>query len=181
MQHQRAEASMLIETAVLRFRRWCDHISDAARWWAIWTPCRRPYQRGSGAGSRGPTLAFSWHRRRQNPFRVAGLFRLHSFPECFMTRAGSRKRPAILARKEQRMIRTLMLSAALVAGLATAASAGVTPSQLGVANNSIVKVAEGCGRGWWRSLDGRCHPMARGAVCPRGYHLGPDRARCWPN
>jgi alkylation response protein AidB-like acyl-CoA dehydrogenase len=31
MQHQLAEASTLIETAVLHIRRWCDDISDAAR------------------------------------------------------------------------------------------------------------------------------------------------------
>jgi hypothetical protein len=80
------------------------------------------------------------------------------------------------------MVRSLTLTAALVMGLATVASAGVIPSPVG--NNShglVTPVAEGCGPGWWRGPEGRCHPMARGRLCPRGYHLGPEGGRCWPN
>jgi hypothetical protein len=42
-------------------------------------------------------------------------------------------------------------------------------------------VAERCGAGWWRGPGGRCHPMFNGRACPPGYHLGPERRRCWPN
>jgi hypothetical protein len=78
------------------------------------------------------------------------------------------------------VMRTGFFSAALVFALATAASAMVKPASLGN-HNAIVKVAEGCGPGWWRGPRGRCHPMARGRACPRGFHLGPEGRRCWPN
>jgi hypothetical protein len=83
--------------------------------------------------------------------------------------------------KENIMVRSIILSAALAFGLATTASAGFTPVPLGGTDGVIIKVAEGCGPGWWRGPEGRCHPMARGRVCPVGYHLGPEGRRCWPN
>jgi hypothetical protein len=79
------------------------------------------------------------------------------------------------------MVRSIVLSAALAFGLATAASAGITPAPVGNYDGAIVKVAEGCGPGWWRGPGGRCHPMAANRVCPLGYHLGPEGRRCWPN
>ena len=79
------------------------------------------------------------------------------------------------------MVRSIVLSAALAFGLATAANAGIAPAPVGSAGDLVIKVAEGCGPGWWRGPEGRCHPMARGRVCPRGYHLGPDARRCWPD
>lgn len=79
------------------------------------------------------------------------------------------------------MLKSLLLSAALAAGLATAASAGVTPVVIGKSDAAIIKVAEGCGPGWWRGPEGRCHPMAMGRACPPGYHLGREGRRCWPN
>jgi len=79
------------------------------------------------------------------------------------------------------MVRTVVLSAALALGVATAASAGVIPAPVGIAANPIVKVAEGCGPGFWRGPAGRCHPMAMGRACPPGYHLGPEGKKCWPN
>jgi hypothetical protein len=72
-----------------------------------------------------------------------------------------------------------MLSAALAFGLATAASAGISPGPVGNAS-LIVKVAEDCGAGMTRGPDGHCHPMAKGG-CPAGQHLGPDGKKCWPN
>jgi hypothetical protein len=45
----------------------------------------------------------------------------------------------------------------------------------------VIPVAEGCGRGFWRGPGGMCHPMFNGRACPPGYHLGPERRRCWPN
>jgi len=79
------------------------------------------------------------------------------------------------------MFKSFILSAALAAGFATAASAGVTPAVIGKPDAVIIKVAEGCGPGWWRGPGGRCHPMARGRLCPPGYHIGPEGRRCWPN
>jgi hypothetical protein len=26
-----------------------------------------------------------------------------------------------------------------------------------------------------------CHPMFDGRACPPGYHIGPERKKCWPN
>jgi hypothetical protein len=79
------------------------------------------------------------------------------------------------------MIRSIVLTSALTLGLATAASAGVIPAQIGNNDGLIVKVAEGCGPGFWRGPGGRCHPFAVGRACPVGYHLGPEGKRCWPN
>jgi hypothetical protein len=79
------------------------------------------------------------------------------------------------------MIRSLALTASLALGLATAANAAVIAPTPAVPNTSIIKVAEGCGPGWWRGPGGRCHPFAVGRACPPGYHLGPEGRRCWPN
>ncbi len=79
-------------------------------------------------------------------------------------------------------MKAIYLGAALAFGLATAAvAAGVTPVPSSPAVSNVTPVAEGCGRGWWRGPGGRCHPMFNGRACPPGYHLGPERRRCWPN
>jgi hypothetical protein len=62
-----------------------------------------------------------------------------------------------------------------------AANAGITPAPVGKTDSLVTKVAEGCGPGFWRGPNGRCHPMYNGRACPPGYHLGPERKRCWPN
>jgi hypothetical protein len=92
-----------------------------------------------------------------------------------------RRRGAAQTRDENTMVRSLILTAALTVGLATVAQAGFAPHSIGNSDSSIVRVAEGCGPGWWRGPGGRCHPMAKGRACPRGYHLGPEGERCWPN
>jgi hypothetical protein len=79
------------------------------------------------------------------------------------------------------MFRLFALSASFVFGLATAATAGITPNPLSNNASLVVKVAEACGAGYWRGPGGRCHPFAVNRVCPAGYHLGPDGKRCWPN
>jgi hypothetical protein len=79
------------------------------------------------------------------------------------------------------MIRSPILGAALAMGIATIANAGFAPNAIEKPDGSVIRVAEGCGPGWWRGPEGRCHPMARGRACPRGYHLGPEGGRCWPN
>jgi hypothetical protein len=79
------------------------------------------------------------------------------------------------------MIKTIILSGALALGLATAASAGIAYTPIGQSDSLVVKVAEGCGAGWWRGPQGHCHPMAVGRLCPPGYHIGPEGRKCWPN
>jgi hypothetical protein len=79
------------------------------------------------------------------------------------------------------MMRATYLGAALAFGFATAGSAAVTPVVSSKTDTMVITVAEGCGPGWWRGPGGRCHPMFNGRACPRGYHLGPERKRCWPD
>jgi hypothetical protein len=76
----------------------------------------------------------------------------------------------------------LLMSAAFIVGLATSAYAGVVVAPTGDNTGvSITRVAEGCGPDRWRDDHGHCHPMAHDRVCPRGYHLGPEGHRCWPD
>jgi len=69
----------------------------------------------------------------------------------------------------------------LAFSFATASSAAIVPVPVGPGSDLTIKVAEGCGAGWWRGPGGRCHPMATGRLCPPGYHIGPEGHRCWPN
>ncbi|HEY2136870.1 MAG TPA: hypothetical protein VGH49_13340 [Xanthobacteraceae bacterium] len=78
-------------------------------------------------------------------------------------------------------MRAIYLGAALAFGIATAASAAVTPVLVAKTGSLVTTVAEGCGVGWWRGPHGHCHPMYNGRACPPGYHLGPEHKRCWPN
>jgi hypothetical protein len=84
-------------------------------------------------------------------------------------------------REEYRMMRTVFLGVALAFGLATVAGAAVTPAHVGNATSLVIKAAEGCGPGLWRGPGGLCHPMFDGRACPPGYHIGPERKKCWPN
>jgi hypothetical protein len=78
------------------------------------------------------------------------------------------------------MIAKTILGGLFALGFAVSAQAAMiappAPSE-----PTIVRVAEGCGPGWWRGPNGHCHPMAMNRVCPPGYHLGPEGQRCWPN
>lgn len=78
---------------------------------------------------------------------------------------------------------TGVLAFAFTAGLvvASAAAPAAVLSGLSMPNGPIVKVAEGCGPGFWRGPGGRCHPFAQARRCPPGYHIGPEGRRCWPN
>ena len=75
----------------------------------------------------------------------------------------------------------LFFGVAFAFGVSTAVSAAMTPAPLGTIDSAVIKVAEGCGPGFWRGPGGRCHPFAASRACPRGYHLGPEGRRCWPN
>jgi hypothetical protein len=48
------------------------------------------------------------------------------------------------------MPRSLMLTAVLMTGLTTVASAGFSPHSIGNSDGMLMRVAEGCGPGWWR-------------------------------
>jgi hypothetical protein len=74
----------------------------------------------------------------------------------------------------------IVLAGLLAVGVATSASAAMPVAPF-ASDSGIVRVAEGCGPGFWRGPHGACHPMYNGRACPRGYHLGPDGHRCWPN
>ncbi len=79
------------------------------------------------------------------------------------------------------MARLFGLSAVLAVCLTTAATAGIHLTPGAHSDSLVVKIAEGCGAGFWRGPEGRCHPVAVNRACPAGYHLGPDGKRCWPN
>jgi hypothetical protein len=65
------------------------------------------------------------------------------------------------------MVRSLILGAAMVTGIATIANAGFAPNAIGNPDKPVIRIAEECGPGWWRGPEGRCHPMAKGRVCPK--------------
>ena len=62
------------------------------------------------------------------------------------------------------MVRSLVLGAVLATGIATIANAGFAPNAIGNSDGSFIRVAEGCGPGWWRGPGGRCHPWRRAAL-----------------
>ncbi len=78
------------------------------------------------------------------------------------------------------MIGKFFLGASLLFALMAPAAAAMTVPQP-PAREAIVRIAEGCGPGFWRGPGGYCHPFAAGRACPVGYHLGPEGGRCWPN
>src|ERR1019366_10530336 len=71
------------------------------------------------------------------------------------------------------MMRTIVLGAALAFSFATTSNAAVTPVQAGTNSSFAIKVAEGCGPGFWRGPAGRCHPFAVGRACPPDTILVP--------
>lgn len=103
-------------------------------------------------------------------------FAPHRIPDGSQARSGS-----LLLTGRSQMKKMLLLGTLLACGFATAATAGVFPMQRSNTSSLVITVAEGCGPGWWRGPGGRCHPMYNGRACPRGYHLGPEHRRCWPN
>jgi hypothetical protein len=77
-------------------------------------------------------------------------------------------------------ITTTVLCAAVAAISTTAVYAMSVPAPATTAG-TVIKIAEGCGPGFWRGPGGHCHPFAVGRACPVGYHLGPEGHKCWPN
>lgn len=78
------------------------------------------------------------------------------------------------------LISKFVLASLFVVGLAASAQAAMVAPSL-EKGPAVTLVAEGCGPGMWRGPHGMCHPYAQGRFCPRGYHLGPEGHRCWPN
>jgi hypothetical protein len=79
------------------------------------------------------------------------------------------------------MLKKLVLSAVLALSAAGMANASMLPAPVAADPGNIIRVAEGCGPGFWRGPQGFCHPMAANRACPVGFHLGPEGQRCWPN
>ena len=77
-------------------------------------------------------------------------------------------------------ITTTVLCAAVAAISTTAVYAMSVPAPATTAG-TVIKIAEGCGPGFWRGPGGHCPPFAVGRACPVGYHLGPEGHKCWPN
>jgi len=79
-------------------------------------------------------------------------------------------------------MRSILLSAAVALALtASADAAGLLPVPIESGSGLVIKVAEGCGPGYWRGPWGRCYPLAVRRTCPPGYHFGPQGRKCWPN
>jgi hypothetical protein len=95
--------------------------------------------------------------------------------------AGAGAGSNFLRMRKSSMMKTIAIAAALAFGLATASQAAMMPLPVGHDSDLTIKVAEGCGPGFWRGPHGVCHPMAVNRACPRGFHLGPEGRRCWPN
>ena len=55
-------------------------------------------------------------------------------------------------------IRSSLLAAGLALSLASGANAMVVPGPVGNDEGAIIKIAQGCGAGFWRGPHGRCHP-----------------------
>jgi hypothetical protein len=78
------------------------------------------------------------------------------------------------------MIGKFALGVSFAVGLCASAQAAILVAAP-PAGDGIVRVAEGCGPGFWRGPAGYCHPFAVARACPVGYHLSPEGQRCWPN
>ena len=82
---------------------------------------------------------------------------------------------------------TKLLLAAVMALMMAPLTHAMPLPMLGSGGSAVVRVAEGCGNGWWRDAYGNCHPFNtpygtnRGttAGCPPGWYIGPYN-RCYP-
>jgi hypothetical protein len=78
-------------------------------------------------------------------------------------------------------IQSGLFGTAITLTFATTGSATIIPVPISNVESGVIRVAEGCGEGFWRGPHGHCHPFAKGRECPRGYHLGAEGKKCWPN
>lgn len=90
------------------------------------------------------------------------------------------------------MIRSLLVGAALALAASSSASAAMLVAPVADANPAIVRVADGCGPGFFRGPGGYCRRMHgeymppvyrpyRPFMCPPGMHPGRYDRRCFPN
>ncbi len=79
------------------------------------------------------------------------------------------------------MLKSVVFAAVFAFAASSIANAAILPAPVSAGDSAIVRVAEGCGPGYWRGPHGHCHPFAMHRMCPHGYHLGPEGRRCWPN
>ncbi len=80
-----------------------------------------------------------------------------------------------------------ILGMVMAAALITPTQASMTFAPSAPSGSPIIQVRDGCGEGFHRNPEGYCRPnyWERGRYerleCPRGYHLGAEGRRCWPN
>lgn len=88
------------------------------------------------------------------------------------------------------MLKFAAFSLGAAIGFSTVASAAMMPAPMDTGGQSVIRVAERCGAGWYRyGPDKRCHKFEtrfgsnRGTVdaCPPAMHIGPEGVYCWPN
>jgi len=78
----------------------------------------------------------------------------------------------------------IFLGLVMAAALATSTQAMQTVAPRTSGTSPMILVEGGCGPDYHRDDRGYCRPNWREhdhGVCPRGYHLGPEGRRCWPN
>ena len=74
----------------------------------------------------------------------------------------------------------LLMAGALILPVQAAQAPSLQPTS----GAPIILVEGGCGPDYFRNDRGYCVPKWRdwdGRACPRGWHLGADGRRCWPN
>ena len=85
-----------------------------------------------------------------------------------------------------------MVMAAALISPTWAGPGSIAPVVPGTGHSLAEQVRDGCGPGFFRNDFGRCRPERferegwregerRFLECPRGFHLGPEGRRCWPN
>lgn len=87
------------------------------------------------------------------------------------------------------MIKSLLMSAVLALAVTSNANAAMVAAPLGADDSAIVRVAQGCGPGYYRGPAGYCRhmrgpymaPAYRPYMCPPGMHRGRYDRRCLPN
>jgi len=87
------------------------------------------------------------------------------------------------------MIKSLLVSAVLALAVTSNAGAAMLAAPFADGDSAIVRVADGCGPGFFRGPGGYCHrmrgpymaPVYRPFMCPPGMHPGRYDRRCFPN
>lgn len=81
------------------------------------------------------------------------------------------------------MIRALVIGAALAFSFAAASNAAIMPVPVGPSSDPTIRVAEGCGAGFWRGggLVAAAIHSHRAGSARSDITSGREGRRCWPN